>query len=160
MQTEFDEFLWSVESGGYFNTDHSPDLLVRERSYMDNATPAANGVAVANLVRLALLTEDLSYLDKAEQTLKAFGSVMEQSPQACPSLFAGMDWFLHQTLVRTTPAAIAPLVAQYHPTVVYKQETDLPEGAIGLVCQGLSCKEPARSMEQLLEQVRESGKRR
>lgn len=159
VQTEFDEFLWSVESGGYYNTDRNPDLLVRERSYVDNATPSANGIAVANLVRLALLTEDLSYLDKAEQTLKAFGSVMEQSPQACPSLFAGMDWFLHQTLVRTSPDAIASLTVQYQPTVVYKQETDLPEGVVGLVCQGLSCKEPARNLEQLLEQVRESGKR-
>jgi len=160
VQAELDEFLWSVELGGYFNTDRTPDLLVRERSYMDNATPAANGVAVANLVRLALLTEDLSYLDRAEQTLKAFGSVMERSPQACPSLFVGMDWFLHQTLVRATPDAIALLAAQYQPTVLYKTEVDLPAGAVGLVCQGLSCKEPARSMEQLLEQVRESGMRR
>ncbi|HAT14119.1 MAG TPA: thioredoxin domain-containing protein, partial [Microcoleaceae bacterium UBA11344] len=57
VQAEFDEFLWSVELGGYYNTakDCSGDLLVRERSYTDNATPAANGIAIASLVRLALL---------------------------------------------------------------------------------------------------------
>ena len=57
VQEEFDEFLWSVELGGYYNTakDASGDLLVRERSYIDNATPAANGIPIASLVRLALL---------------------------------------------------------------------------------------------------------
>ncbi|MCY7276128.1 MAG: thioredoxin domain-containing protein, partial [Phormidesmis sp. CAN_BIN44] len=36
VQEEFDEFLWSVEMGGYYNTakDASQDLLVRERSYV------------------------------------------------------------------------------------------------------------------------------
>jgi len=58
LQEEFDEYLWSVELGGYYNTssDASQDLIVRERSYVDNATPSANGVAIANLVRLALFT--------------------------------------------------------------------------------------------------------
>ncbi len=50
VQEEFDEFLWSVELGGYYNTasDSSDDLLIRERSYTDNATPSAKGVAIAN----------------------------------------------------------------------------------------------------------------
>ncbi len=87
VQEEFDDFLWSIESGGYYNTarDSSSDLIVRERSYMDNATPAANGIAIGNLVRLALLSEDLSHLDRAEQTLHSFSSIIEKSPQACPS---------------------------------------------------------------------------
>jgi hypothetical protein len=156
VQAEFDEFLWSVELGGYYNTDASADLLLRERSYADNATPAANGIAVANLVRLTLLTEDLSYLDKAEQTLQAFGSVMERSPQACPSLFAALDWFLNSTLVRTTATPIAELSLHYFPTVVYSLQTDLPADTVGMVCQGLTCREPAQTQERLWEQVRQS----
>jgi len=156
IQTELDEFLWSAEMGGYFNTDRSPDLLIRERSYMDNATPAANGIAVSNLVRLALLTENLTYLDKAERTLKAFGVVLQDSPQASPSLFAGLDWFLHATLVRSSSEAIASLSTQYNPTVVYKVQADLPDGTVGLVCQGLLCKAPAISQAQLLEQLAQS----
>lgn len=156
VQEEFDEFLWSVELGGYYNTDASHDLLVRERSYIDNATPAANGVAAASLVRLALLTTDLSHLDKAEQTLRAFATVMEQSPQACPSLFSALDWFQHHTLIQTMPDTIATLATRYLPTAVYQLATDLPNGITGLVCQGLSCQEPARNLEQLLAQVQES----
>jgi uncharacterized protein YyaL (SSP411 family) len=58
-------------------------------------------VAIANLVRLALLTEDLSYLNRAEQALQAFSSVMHKAPQACPSLFTALDWYRYCTLIRT-----------------------------------------------------------
>ncbi len=161
VQAEFDEFLWSLELGGYYNTasDSSDDLLVRERSYIDNATPSANGVAIANLVRLALLTEDLQYLDRAEQALQAFSSVMNQSPQACPSLFTALDWYRNSTLIRSTADQITALISQYFPASVYKLETKLPEDTVGLVCQGLNCKPPARTTEQLLAQVNKSQTR-
>ncbi|MGE5655508.1 MAG: thioredoxin domain-containing protein [Actinomycetota bacterium] len=161
VQQEFDEFLWSVELGGYYNTasDASADLLVRERSYADNATPSANGVAVANLVRLALLTEDLECLERAEQGLQAFSSIMQQAPQACPSLFTALDWFRSSTLIRTTGDRIASLINQYYPTVVYQVEPNLPEGVVGLLCQGLTCQPPASTFERLLEQIQHSQKR-
>lgn len=154
LQQEFDRLLWSDE-GGYYNNavDSGKELLVRERSYMDNATPAANGTAAANLVRLGLLTEDTSYLDRAETTLKAFSSIMERSPQACPSLFVGLDWLLNGTLVKTTAEQLAKLTAKYFPTTVFRLEPNLPQGAVGLVCRGLSCLEPATSEKQLLEQI-------
>ncbi|MGL5874894.1 MAG: thioredoxin domain-containing protein [Xenococcaceae cyanobacterium] len=155
VQQEFDELLWSEELGGYYNSakDASSDLLVKERSYIDNATPAANGIAVANLVRLALLTENQTYFDRAERTLQAFSSIMQQSPQACPSLFTAMDWFLHGSSVRLTQATAIELIPRYLPTTVFRIEKDLPEAAIGLVCRGLTCLKPALTLEQLLEQI-------
>jgi hypothetical protein len=158
VQAEFDEFLWSVELGGYFNTakDASQDLIVRERSYADNATPAANGVAIANLVRLALLTEDLSYLDRAEQGLQAFSSVMQSAPQACPSLFTALDWYRHCTLIRISE--LESLITQYLPACVLVA-TDLPTAAVGLVCQGLSCLSPAQSVDELQQQIQQSQSR-
>lgn len=158
LQSEFDDRLWSIELGGYFNTVGGDDLLLRERSYQDNATPSANGVAIANLIRLALLSEDLSYLDRAEQGLLAFGTVMEKAPSACPSLFSALDWFQHQTLIRTNCDRISQLLQNYMPTAVCKSET-VPAGAVGLVCQGLSCQEPAQSDEQLQAQIAASQQR-
>lgn len=156
FQAEFDHSLWSLELGGYYNTDARADLIVRERSYIDNATPAANGIAVANLVRLALLAENLEYLDRAEKTLQAFSNIMERSPQACPSLFSGLDWFHNHTLIRTATDSIQNLSTHYFPTAVYHLQADLPADTVGLVCQGLSCQEPARSPEQLWEQVQQN----
>jgi uncharacterized protein YyaL (SSP411 family) len=161
LQTEFDEWLWSVELGGYYNTprDASQDLVVRERSYDDNATPSANGVAIANLVRLALLSENLDYLSRAEQALQSFSMVMNRAPQSCPSLFGALDWYRNHTLVRTTAGQIPQLMAQFSPTAVYIVESELPAGSVGLVCQGLSCQEPAQSWEQLQIQLHDSQQR-
>ncbi len=161
VQTEFDEFLWSEELGGYYNTakDASADLLVRERSYTDNATPAANGIAIASLVRLALLTQNLEFLDRAEQGLQAFSSIMQDAPQACPSLISALDWYQHSTSIRTTPELISGLISQYYPTAVFQLETDLPEGIVGLVCESLTCKEPAKSREELLVEIERSQTR-
>ncbi len=161
VQAEFDEFLWSVELGGYYNTakDASADLLVRERSYTDNATPAANGIAIACLVRLALLDQNLEFLDRAEQGLHAFSSIMQDAPQACPSLISALDWYQHSTLIRTTPELISGLISQYYPTAVFQIESDLPEGVVGLVCECLTCKEPAKSGEELLVEIERSQTR-
>ncbi|NJS13064.1 MAG: thioredoxin domain-containing protein [Microcoleus sp. CSU_2_2] len=155
VQAEFDEFLWSVELGGYYNAarDTSGDLLVRERSYTDNATPAANGIAIASLVRLALLRENLEYLDRAQQSLQAFSSIIQDSPQACPSLLAALDCYHNSTLIRTTSDRIPELISQYYPTTVFQIENDLPAGVFGLVCECLTCKEPAKTQERLLEEI-------
>ncbi|MBD2489831.1 thioredoxin domain-containing protein [Aulosira sp. FACHB-615] len=161
IQEEFDEFLWSVELGGYFNTssDASQELIIRERSYADNATPSANGVAIANLVRLSLLTDNLHYLDLSEQGLKAFRSIMASHPQACPSLFTALDWYRNSTLIRSTSEQIKSLIPQYLPVATFSVVSNLPEGSIALVCQGLKCLAPATSVEQMLQQVQQSQTR-
>ena len=154
IQAELDELLWS-QDGGYYNNsvDAGKELLVRERSYLDNATPAANGVEIANLVRLGLLTDNLEYRDRAQRALKAFSLVMEKTPTACPSLFIALDWLLHGTSVKAEGANIQQLGKRYLPTTVFRLETNLPQNAIALVCQGLSCLEPANTIEQVLEQI-------
>lgn len=161
IQAEFDHWLWSDTAGGYYNTasDASSELLVRERAYQDNATPAANGVAIANLVKLALLSEDLSYLDRADESLQAFGSIMAQFPRACPSLLTALDWFRHATLVRTTRETIRTLMMGYTPTAVFKADDTLSPGTVGLVCEGLFCKAPAKDMETLRSQLWQSQQR-
>ncbi|TVQ12086.1 MAG: thioredoxin domain-containing protein [Leptolyngbya sp. DLM2.Bin27] len=155
IQQEFDHWLWSADQGGYFSapTDSGEALLVQERPYQDNATPAANGVAVANLVRLALLTDNLDYLDRADRTLQAFGTVIEQLPRACPSLLAGLNWFHHGTVVKATAAAIADLAIEYWPTTVFTLSPDLPAGAVGMVCRGTKCLAVANSVDQLRQQL-------
>ncbi|MEB3147911.1 MAG: thioredoxin domain-containing protein, partial [Sphaerospermopsis sp.] len=161
LQDEFNDFLWSVELGGYFNTssDNSQDLIIRERSFADNATPSANGVAIANLVRLSLLTDNLHYLDLAESGLKAFKGVMNESPQGCASLFTALDWYRNCTLIRSTTEQIKSLMPKYLPTTAFSVVSDLPDESVGLVCQGLKCLPAPGSLEELLLQVQRSQNR-
>ena len=161
LQDEFNEYLWSVELGGYFNTatDASKELIVRERNYINSATPSANGIALSNLVRLTLVTDNLQYLDLAEQGNKAFRSVMNGSPQACPSLFLALDWYCNCTLIRTVTERINSLSSKFLPVATFVEVSDLPQNSIGLVCQGLKCLAPAESEEKLLEQIFSSYRR-
>jgi len=150
IQAEFDRDFWDALSGGYFNTtsESSQHLLLRERNYQDNATPSANGVAIANLVRLASVTEKLEYLDRAELALKRFGHVISNSPVACPSLLVAFDWFRNHTLVRTNPDHYAYLNRQYLPVVMLRVDNHLPNPeAIAMVCKGFACLEPAMNVE-------------
>ena len=155
LQEEFNEYLWSIELGGYFNTasDTSQELIVRERNYTDSATPSANGIALSNLVRLTLITDNLQYLNLAEQGLKAFHSVMEASPQACPSLFIALDWYRNCILIRTDKQRINSLICRFLPVAMFVEQSNLPQNSIGLVCQGLKCLAPAENEEKLLEQI-------
>jgi hypothetical protein len=157
LQQEFDEKLWSLERGGYYNAApaSSQDLLVQERSFYDNATPAANGIAVMNLMRLALLTEAERYRDRAEQTLMAFSLILHQSPTACPSLLNGLDWFLYGTSVRSTREKIQALSQNYQPKAVYHID-EIPQDAIAMVCRSFSCWPPAMNPETLQNQLQES----
>lgn len=161
IQAEFDQWLWSDAANGYHNTasDTSDSLLIRERSYQDSATPAANGVAITNLLRLALLTENLTYLDRSEHALKSFSVVMEQATRACPTLFQSLDWYRHHTLLQASAAHVANLLPQYLPTCVISAKVDLPDHTVGLVCQGLTCQEPAATHDQLIEQLGASQQR-
>ena len=162
IQAEFDRDFWDALSGGYFNTtsESSQHLLLRERNYQDNATPSPNGVAIANLVRLASVTEKLEYLDRAELALKRFGHVISNSPVACPSLLVAFDLFRNHTLVRTNPDHYAYLNRQYLPVVMLRVDKNLPNPeAIAMVCQGFACLEPAMSIEMCDRQLLRSTTR-
>ncbi len=156
VQEEFDRRLWSEETGGYYNNsaETGQDLLIRERAYMDSAIPSANGIAIANLVRISLLTDNLDYRHKAEQGLCAFATILTRSPQACPTLFTALDWLLNGNVVKTTEETFKHLITQYFPTTVYRIVTDLPEGVVGLTCKDTSCLEPAKSLEALVAQIK------
>ena len=154
LQTQFDQTLGS-EQGGYFNATGSK-LIVQERAYQDSAVPAANGVAIASLVRLFLLTEDQSYLSLAETALQSFSTVLQKVPRGCPSLLSALSWFTHPVLIRTSAQQLSELSKQLLPTAVLKLEPNLPTKAVAFVCQGLSCRAPATSVEMMQQQIEQS----
>ncbi len=157
VQAEFDQYLWDGNEGGYFNTDLNPDLLIREKNFQDNAAPSANGIAIANLIRLSLLTENLEYLNKAELALQAFAGAIAKSPISCPSLLTALDWWHNQTLVRTTKRVYRELQSEYNPVAMLQEITELPpeisKEAIAMVCKGLACLDPAATNEKLRLQI-------
>ncbi len=157
IQAEFNQFCQDQQQGGYYNNahDNSSDLLIREKSYVDNATPSPNGVAIANLVRLHLFTDKQEYLEEAEKTLKLFSEMMSKATTSCPSLFTALNWYLNPTSVKTTREIKSQLNQKYLPNTVIRVTEDLPNNSIGIVCRGMTCSAPAISIKQLWKQLNE-----
>ncbi|BAQ64907.1 thioredoxin domain-containing protein [Geminocystis sp. NIES-3709] len=151
VQQEFDYYCLDRENGGYYNNsdDNSQDLLIREKSYIDNATPSSNGISIVNLIRLGLLTGNSEYLDKGEKTLQLFSEIMTKSPTSCPSIFVGLNWYLRGKTLKTLPEIKQKFNQKYYPNVIYQITEDLPPNSVGIVCQGLSCLPPVRSINEL-----------
>ena len=156
LQTQFDQALGS-DQGGYFNANS--ELIIQERAYQDSAVPAANGIAIASLVRLFLLTENLDYFSQAETALKSFSTVLQKAPRACPSLLGALDWFTHPTLIRTSAEQLQQLKDMPLPTAMLKIDPNLPAGAIGMVCEGLLCRKPATNEAMMRDQIERSQRR-
>jgi len=70
------------EAGGFFFTPRHESLILRPKTFGDDATPAGNGVAARLLLRLGYLLAEPRYLDAAERTLRAAWSLVERYPHA------------------------------------------------------------------------------
>ena len=68
-----DAHYWDADGGGYFLTaDDAEALIVRTKSADDDATPSGNGLAADLLARLALITGEARYRDRADALIAAF----------------------------------------------------------------------------------------
>ena len=71
--TEVVETRFQSAGGGYYLTaDDAEALIIRAKHAQDGATPSANGTMIENLARLAYLTGEAQYRDRAEAALTAF----------------------------------------------------------------------------------------
>jgi uncharacterized protein len=76
--------------GGFFVAGESPDLLFRSKEVFDGASPAANAVAVLNLLGLAKVTGSLVWRGEARAALMAFGQLVESHPDAVRMLVVAL----------------------------------------------------------------------
>ncbi len=89
-----DQF-WDPAEGGFFYTgkDHEA-LIARTKDPQDHATPSGNSMAVTALLRLAKLTGRDDLRDKAETTLRLFGGLMAEAPNAAGQMLVALDFHL------------------------------------------------------------------
>ena len=86
------------EKGGFFMTAHDHEkLIAREKPVYDGAEPSGNSVMVSNLLRFSQLTGKASYKQRAEKVLKAFGSLIKDSPLAFSELLVSLDRYHSRT---------------------------------------------------------------
>jgi uncharacterized protein len=69
-----DRHYWDGEGGGgyFFAAGDTPGLIARAKTAADAAVPAGNGTLVGVLARLAVLTGNESYRERADKIIRAF----------------------------------------------------------------------------------------
>jgi uncharacterized protein YyaL (SSP411 family) len=172
--------------GGYFNNaDDHERLLAREKPGQDGALPSGNSIAAQNLLRLAALTGDDRYRERALMLFSAFHETLTRSPTALSEMLLALDFALEPTkeIVVIQPpsggdlaAMLAPLRSTHLPNrilVVASEGEDLSvhaavvpllaaktaqEGKVtAYLCENRVCKRPTTDPETFAGQIRAAG---
>ncbi len=150
-----------ARGGFFFTADDHEQLLVKPKSFADEAVPAGNGVAAQALVALGHLLGEQRYLDAAQGTLRAAWHAVERYPEGHATLLMALDELLTPpeiVIVRGTapelPAWQRVLNAGYHP---HRLAFAIPNdaaltglladraargAAVAYVCRGMTCSAP------------------
>jgi uncharacterized protein len=168
------------ENGGFFTTssDHE-ELIARRKDVGDHPIPAGNSSAAYGLLRLAALTGERAYEERAIEAIRLFLPAAAQHPDAFGHLLQAVDF--HLSTVREV-ALVAPgngsggsaslgelaavVRSSYHPHVVLAggpEGSERPEllrerGAVegraaAYVCEHFACKAPVTEPAELEAQL-------
>ena len=172
-QGELDAHYADSETGAYFLTaDDADDLVVRPHSTTDDAIPNANGLAAANLVRLAALTGDHQCRQKADRLIEGIISAQPRNLFAHVSLLNALDLRLRGAeIVCTGPDAEAfaqaalklpyldrivlraPSADALSPTHPAQEKLKAVSGSAAFVCVGETCSLPVTAPDKIAAAV-------
>ena len=179
VETMLEQFADNEEGGFFFTSVDHEKLIARTKDWYDNATPGGNSVAAHLLLRMALLTGEESYRQRAEQILKLLKSAMMRSPSAFGHLLCALDTALASPFevaivgsleAPETQALIAEVFNRYLPNKVValaESDNDRAAQAIKLlehrqqiqgqptayVCRNFYCQTPVTDSQKLAEQL-------
>jgi uncharacterized protein YyaL (SSP411 family) len=126
--------FFDAKRGGFFRTaDDAERLIVRSKESYDGAVPAANSVAVSNLLRLSRLTGDLSLEELAAATIRGLSARVAAAPSGHTHLLSAVELALapsREVVVvgglqeEATASLLRPLQRRFLPrtVVLLKQE--------------------------------------
>ncbi len=87
------DHFWDDQNGGFFFTsDQREELLVRSKEIYDGAIPSGNSVGMLNLLRLARITGNSDWEQRAAQIARAFSRSASQAPSAYSFLMTALDF--------------------------------------------------------------------
>ena len=95
LADEMIDLFWDEEAGAFYDTgsDHE-ELVVRPRDVFDNAQPCGGSVASDFLLRLAVVTGNDDYTEKAVIPLRGLSELMSQAPAGTGRWLAALDFYL------------------------------------------------------------------
>ncbi|MEE8640415.1 MAG: thioredoxin domain-containing protein, partial [bacterium] len=180
------DLFWDERNGGFFYAAAGAEgLIVRRKEVYDGAVPSGNAVAALNFLRLARLTGDTSWEEKAAATTRAFSGTVAKAPASFTFMMTALEFALgpsREVVVVGDPAAddtremLRALGGAYVPgaVVVFRPAGDdepeiveLAEYTRGLsqvsgratayVCERFSCRAPTNDVREMLASLGVEG---
>ncbi len=173
------EHFWDGREGGFFMTsDEHEELISRPKELFDNAVPSGNSTAAGVLLRLAALSGNGVYAERAERTLAALTGIAQRFPTGFGRALAAMEFALAaptEVAIAGDPgepaadALLAVVDAAYLPNVVtaatrpgaLEAGVALLEGrdrvdgqAAAYVCERFTCRRPVTTPDELARELR------
>jgi len=171
-QRALDAHYADSDTGGYYLTaDDAGDLVVRPHSTADDATPNANAVAAGNLVRLAALSGDAQWRDKADRLIEGILSAARSNLFGHVALLNALDLRLRAAQIAVTGGdealAQAALKLPFLDRIVLRASSaaDLPathpaqdklkaaQGPAAFICVGERCSLPVNEPGEIAQTV-------
>lgn len=89
--------FWDEEHGGfYFTSDDHEELIVRPKNHFDGSVPSGASVAAMDLLRLARLTGNDRYLEKAKKCMSLYGDFLLKAPDQFATTLCSLDFYLSE----------------------------------------------------------------
>jgi uncharacterized protein len=172
-QAALDRHYVNRETGGYYLTaDDAEGLVVRPDSTIDEAIPNPVGVAAQNLARLAVLTGDDIWRERADILFDGILPIAAESMYSHASLLNALDLRLRALeIVAVGPAAdrfAETALAQSYLDRIVARAASLdalpprhpartvmlaPSATAALVCAGERCSLPVTDADKLVEAI-------
>jgi uncharacterized protein YyaL (SSP411 family) len=94
MELQIERFSDGESGQFYFTSNDHEQLLVRQKEYLDNATPSGNSVSCLNLLRLGEFFDRTSYRDRAGQMLATITQALGRFPLGLSYWLQALDFFI------------------------------------------------------------------
>ncbi len=180
------DLFWDERNGGFFYAAADAEgLIVRRKEVYDGAVPSGNAVAALNFLRLARLTGDTSWEEKAAATTRAFSGTVAKAPASFTFMMTALEFALgpsREVVIVGDPAAddtremLRALGRAYVPNAVVvlrpagddePEIVELAEYTRGLsqvggratayVCERFSCRAPTNDVREMLASLGVEG---
>ena len=179
LSEDLNKYFGDQKEGGFFFYGlDAEQLLARPKEGYDGAMPSYNAVAVLNFMRLARLSSDLSWQEKAQQAMDYFAAEVQESPTAHSfwllaaifQIYPGSEVVVAaESENQATSEMLKLLNSRYDPhrliilnesktseilgsRAPYLQHMPGIEGKLtAYICENFTCREPLVGMDELLE---------
>ncbi|MBN2206729.1 MAG: thioredoxin domain-containing protein, partial [Candidatus Aminicenantes bacterium] len=180
VRTALDLF-WDEDEGGCFFSAEKPEIGVRRKEVYDGAVPSGNSVMLMNLLRLAEITGDRDFEERARLQMRAFAAPVGAHPRGSLEFLRAVDFGLgasrivvvgdrdapdarrffevlrrtylpRAVIVHRPPAQAAPDIAALAPPV--RDMTPVSGKAAVYICERGRCLPPVTTPEELLDLLR------